>query len=292
MKRTVLFSFILIIACISCEKKPIQEEELPMENISYGDHARQKMDISLPTTANTENKAAIVLCIHGGSWSAGDKKDFDWIKQAVNNYNLAYVTINYRLLQDNVTYRQMLDDIHAAITYLKNNSNAYHLKTDKMCIFGSSAGGHLGLLYTYSMTSPIPIACVTSQAGPTDFSDPGQIELNGTEMLLLMNKLLGTQIMPAEIKNPGFSFPEPWYDASPIYHVNKNTAPTILAYGVKDELVSYTNAVRLNDTLQKYGIDHSLITFPNSGHELNNDPGQSQQYWSTLMQFIDNYLLN
>jgi acetyl esterase/lipase len=278
---------------MGCEeiKNDSGEKEIPMENISYGAHVRQTMDISLPLYASKENKVPVLLCIHGGSWSSGDKKDFEWIKQQVNNFNMAYVSINYRLLGDNATYKQMIDDIHAAITYLRTNSEIYHLKTDKMGMIGGSAGGHLTLLYAYTMNSPIKIACISSMAGPTDFLDSGQLTLNGQVFLPLINKLVGTQITMEQIGAPQFSFPESWYDASPVYHVNANTPPTVLAYGKKDDLVAHTNAERLNDTLQKYNVPHTLISYPNSGHELNKDPDKAQQYWEALAQFINEYLL-
>jgi dipeptidyl aminopeptidase/acylaminoacyl peptidase len=94
-----------------------------------------------------------------------------------------------------------------------------------------------------------------------------------------------------QFEMPMFLFSVLWYDASPIYHVNANTPPTVLAYEQKDNLVSYSNAARLNDTLQKYEVPHALITYPNSSHELNNDPDKTQQYWETLVQLINTYLL-
>ena len=268
-----------------------------MENIPYGDHIRQTMDISLPPDTGQENRATIAFCVHGGGWSIenGDKKDFegDGTKQIVNANNLAYVSINYRVVEDGATYKEMLDDIHAAITYLKNNSNTYHVKTDKMFILGRSAGGHLGLLYTYSRSSPIKIACIASMTGPTDFLDPDQIALNRTNNAFhFINKLLGTETTMLQIENPEFLFPVSWYDASPVYHVNKNTVPTVLAYGAKDDLVSYNNAVRLNNILREYGIPHSLVAFSNSGHEMDKDPEQFQQYCATVLQFLNDYLFN
>lgn len=291
MTKSLLISIIILLS-VSCNKK---DEELTyisvqMKDIPYGPHIKQKLDISLPNNADKNNNVPIALFIHGGSWISGDKNDFDWIKETVNNYNFAYITINYRLLQDNVTYKQMLEDITLSIEYLKNNSEKYYLKPDKIFIMGSSAGGHLALLYSYSINSPIKIACVSSQTGPTDFSDPDQISLNGKENLVILNNLLGTQITIQQLNDPDFSFPIALKMASPIYHISDDTPPTILAYGEKDNLVSYSNALRLKDKLEEHRIDHKLINYPNSGHDLNNDPDKSQEYWETLTYFIAKYM--
>lgn len=293
-KLPLIFLLIVLIINAGCDKSngnQSEEEELPMENIAYGSHVRQVMDISLPSFADEKNEVPVILCIHGGSWSGGDKKDFDYMKANISNYNCAYVTLNYRLVQDGAIYKDMIEDIRLAVNYLKNNGKKYHLKTDKLAIIGSSAGGHLGLLYAYAMNSPIKVACLSSQVGPTDFMDPGQIALNGNEMFTLMNLFLNTNITPADVTQDGFEFPASWYDASPIHHVNSNSPPTVLAYGMKDELVSYTNATKLNDTLQAHGVDHRLILYPNSGHGLNNDLDKSTEYMQTLVSFLNTYLL-
>ena len=297
MKKLVLILLpIALMMNVSCEKpnnNPSDEDDgvLPMENIAYGSHVRQIMDISLPSSAGADKEVPIILCIHGGSWSGGDKTDFDEMKEVIHNFNCAYVTINYRLIPDGAIYSDMMEDIRLAVAYLKNNGKKYHLKTDKLAIVGSSAGGHLALLYAYTVNSPIRVSCLSSQVGPTDFTDPGQIALNGNEMFMLMNMFLGTNITPADITQDGFKFPASWYAASPIFHVDKNSPPTVLAYGMKDELVSFTNATRLNDTLQTYGVDHHLVLYPNSGHGLDKDADKTAEYSLKLVSFLNTYLL-
>jgi acetyl esterase/lipase len=58
----------------------------------------QKMDIYLPANRSTTNTKVIIL-IHGGAWSTGDKADFteyvDTLKKRLPGY--AIFNINYRL---------------------------------------------------------------------------------------------------------------------------------------------------------------------------------------------------
>ncbi|MDR1878042.1 MAG: alpha/beta hydrolase [Bacteroidales bacterium] len=289
-KKVVFFSLFLSVVFISgCGEK--SSKEIRMNDIAYGNHPRQTMDIALPPHADEQHKVPVVFCIHGGSWSSGDKKDFEWIKEMITNANCAYVSINYRLLQDNVTYVQMLQDIEAAIVRLKTCSEDYHLKTDKMCIIGSSAGGHLAMLYAWSEESPVEIALVASRVGPADFTDPEQIRLNGVEHLHQINLLLGTQVTLSQAESVGFVFPEAWYAASPVYHIKRESPPAVLAYGEKDALVSYSNALILKNKLEEYDVDHRLISFPNSGHELNNDPDKLEEFRQALILFLRTCLL-
>ncbi|MDR3094977.1 MAG: alpha/beta hydrolase [Bacteroidales bacterium] len=285
MKRIFILSIIALLMTGCKEKLPPNEEGTPMQDVEYGTHPRQKMDISLPSTADDRHKAPVILCIHGGSWSGGDKTDFEYLKTTVNKVNCAYVSINYRLLPDNANFLDMQEDIHTAVAFLKAHSDRYHLKIDKLAIIGSSAGAHLALLYAYAVQSSIKVACVASQSGPADFR-----EMNVSSNLALVNRLCNTQVTSAQLASPDFSFPDAWLSASPVEHVSSASPPTLLAHGVKDELVPYSNAVNLNDKLEKFGVTHQLITFPNSGHELSKDADASKEYQQALADYLMLYL--
>ncbi|GHV72331.1 hypothetical protein FACS1894201_00900 [Bacteroidia bacterium] len=291
MCKIALIPVIFSIFALTGGAGSLQSEGLPMKNIEYGEHTRQKMDISLPEIADEQHKVPIVLCIHGGSWTNGDKTNFDYIIEKVHKINSAYVSVNYRLLGDSVTHKEMLDDIYSAVAFLKKNGDKYHLKTDKMFVIGSSAGGHLALLYSYTKESPIKVAFLSSRTGPADFLDPDQQAMNGVNRREMLNKLTGTNVTLAQATDPNFIFPQEWYDASPIYQVNSASPPTILAYGMQDELVSYSNATRMDAKLTEKGVTHKLITFPNSGHSLSNDPDRNNEYWQVVYQYFNEYML-
>ncbi|MDR3046472.1 MAG: alpha/beta hydrolase [Bacteroidales bacterium] len=258
-----------------------------MNDVPYGKHKNQTMDIALPSEANDENRVPVVLCIHGGSWSNGDKHDFDFVKERTLKSHCAYVTINYRMIGDNVTYKEMLADIKKAVGYLKDHAKEYPIKTDRMVVLGSSAGGHLSLLYAYSQDSPIPVKVAVGMCAPTDFTDPEFILLNAASHLPLMNKLLGTNVSVSDLTNPNFVLPAQVTDASPVFHVKSTTPPTVLAHGLLDPVVTYSNAVRLDQKLTDFNIEHQLISYPNSGHELNKDPEQSNLFWNTVLQYVN-----
>ncbi|MDR2835028.1 MAG: alpha/beta hydrolase [Bacteroidales bacterium] len=290
-KKLNLFKIFLILIpfaflFVNCNKNTDDK----MTDIKYGKHKNQKLDISLPSDITDNHEIPIILCIHGGSWNGGDKSNFDYLKDNINNYGYAYVSINYRLIEDNATFDDMLDDIHSAITFLKKNREKYHLKIDKMGIIGSSAGAHLALLYSYKMQSDIKIAVVSSQVGPSDFCDPSFISEENIWILDAMNKLTGTNLTANQIFNLDFQYPDAWSFSSPIHYVNSNVPPTILAYGMIDELVPYSNATRLDEKLIQFGVPHKLIAFPNSGHSLSNDSEKTNEYYSTLIEYLDIYL--
>lgn len=96
---------------INCkEDNPIvhpTDQDVILENVSYGTHERNKMDIQLPSGRNS-SKTKILVLIHGGGWIGGDKSDFGVLLNTANLENLkiefpdiAVFTLNYRLATTN-----------------------------------------------------------------------------------------------------------------------------------------------------------------------------------------------
>ena len=81
-------------------------------------------------------------------------------------------TMSYTLLIENFTdYNifKIMDEITACIQNIKEQLISRHFDGDKLelALGGTSAGGHIALLYTYSITnSPIPIKFLIDIVGP------------------------------------------------------------------------------------------------------------------------------
>ena len=53
---------------------------------------------------------------------------------------------------------------------------------------------------------------------------------------------------------------------SPLSHVDESAVPTVFGHGEQDEIVPYQNAVDLDARLSECGVEHTLVSFPDSGH--------------------------
>ncbi len=81
--QIIMLNLFLVMGLLSCSKDDSNNtiENLDASksyqelNISYGDHSDQKFDIYLP--ANRTLGTKIMVLVHGGGWSAGDKEDMD-----------------------------------------------------------------------------------------------------------------------------------------------------------------------------------------------------------------------
>ena len=80
MNRIAALVFLFTIAFSSCNKGvDVVKESVPALNIkdvAYGSDAAQKMDIYLPA-GRIATTTKVLVFIHGGSWSSGDKSDFN-----------------------------------------------------------------------------------------------------------------------------------------------------------------------------------------------------------------------
>jgi len=262
-----------------------------MENISYGTHERQVLDLYLPE--DLSDVTGLVLCIHGGAWIGGDKSAYtDSAKDLCKNMNIATATVNYRYLSENVTMSDIIDDIDAAVAKIKEIGKENGTDINKMLLTGHSAGGHLSMLYAYSKadTAAVTPAAVANFSGPTDLNDKNYFVNNdlGTEnVLMLVSFATGKKITLDNFEDSKADLDS----ASPLYYVNESTVPTIICHGMKDTTVPYSNAVALDEKLTEYGVTHDFISYPNSGHGLESDEEQAKYAEELMVKYFNEYVL-
>ena len=126
-------------------------------DIAYGNASElQKLDIWLPDTE--QEKVPFIFIIHGGGFMALDKRDCEMahaIKETIKR-GFAAVSLNYRMTQE-VKFPEPIRDIKQAIRFIKKHGAEYQLDTEKMMVWGGSAGGYLTLMAALFIMRPISI---------------------------------------------------------------------------------------------------------------------------------------
>ena len=109
-----------------------------VNDLVYDLNHNLKLDLYNPI--NTPR--GVIMVIHGGGWFQGDKsKDAD-IATLLATAGYLIIVPNYRLAPE-FHYPAPLEDMDLLIKWYK--SSPYFLKTTKMGIFGSSAGGNIAI---------------------------------------------------------------------------------------------------------------------------------------------------
>ena len=140
----------------------------------YEKNERNIYDLYIPySTEFTKDKHnGVILFIHGGSWTSGDKSEMDYLARRYSKFGYITATMSYTLLIDNYTdYNifKIMDEITACIQSIKDEliSRNYDDSKLELALSGTSAGAHIALLYGYSIAnSPIPIKFMIDIVGP------------------------------------------------------------------------------------------------------------------------------
>lgn len=128
---------------------------------SYGRDPRQRLD--LVRLAASEH-APLLLFIHGGGWSIGDKRQSAAPKaEHFTAAGWAFGSVNYRLVPD-VTVEQQAGDIAAAIGWARAHAAGQGLDPNRIVLMGHSAGAHLAALVgtdpRYLAAAGVPISAI------------------------------------------------------------------------------------------------------------------------------------
>lgn len=91
----------------------------------------------------------LLIFVHGGSWTSGDKSltsggedVYGNLGRYYANWGIGVAVINYRLLPD-VTWREQLDDVAKSVAWAGKSISRYGGDPQRIFIGGHSAGAHL-----------------------------------------------------------------------------------------------------------------------------------------------------
>jgi acetyl esterase/lipase len=257
LKHHIWFFCLLLIAS-SCQKEtdnPDVRDAETIMNVSYGNDALHKMDVYLPA-GRTQDSTRVMVLIHEGAWSDGDKAGFNsyipLLQQRLPGY--AIFNINYRLVNNgNNIFPTQENDVKAALEFIYSKRAEYAI-SDKFALLGASAGGHLALLQGYKYNTPVKPKAIASFFGPVDL-----IHLYNSNPLagLLLSGVTGT----TPTANAAF-----YEQSSPITFVNATSPPTILLHGGADPIVPPAQADSLKARLVQAGVPHQHVFYPAEGH--------------------------
>ncbi|VAV82792.1 Lipase [hydrothermal vent metagenome] len=282
--KPIIFKVLILFFVLSCTTNNLEDSENiegtnPLEylenlDVSYGNDSNQKFDIYLPPNRTTDTK--VIILVHGGGWSAGDKSDMIGFKDLIfqSFSDIAVVNMNYRLADENNSpYPMQTDDITTVINHLKTNRNNYVIDDD-FGFIGTSAGAHLSLLWSYTSDTDNNVKMVCSIVGPTNFTDPAYLNNTNPELQALID-LFGGDIPFLE-------------EISPYHRVTVTAPPTILFYGGQDPLIPTTQGTAMRDKLVELGVTQEFTLYENEGHGWTGD--SAVDTWLKLKTFIENYL--
>ncbi|MFY7910864.1 MAG: alpha/beta hydrolase [Emticicia sp.] len=260
----------------SIKGEPEQDIEYDIKrNEKYGENELQNYDIYLPK--NQSDKVPVVVLLHGGGWSEGDKSFINPIVDILRQKRTkcAIVNANYRLtFQQGITYQQQLDDIGLLLKKLQKDAKSLNI-TPKFFLLGISAGGHLAMLYSYTADDKKLVEVVGGIASPADLTSE---RLRQGRMNSDIIKLIGKPFNDETIEH--------YRSASPVFQMKKTSPATILFYGGSDTIVPPEQGEKMKQKLEEMGSKHEYHFYPELYHEW----GKLPETIDKMLEFADKYL--
>jgi acetyl esterase/lipase len=237
----------------------------------------------------------LVVIIHGGGWTTGDKRG-ELASGAIPGFldlGYAVASINYRLAGEAVFPAQLLD-VKAAIRHLRANARAFDVDPDRFAAVGESAGAHLAALLG---TTPDVAAFDDLALGNGGVSSAvqavvdfyGPANLTTADAQRTLNPGCPTEPDPniaLLLGAPPAASPELATAASPVsyLHRSQRLPPFFIAHGDADCVVPYQQSVELHDAIEAVAPGRSqLAIVPGSGHYLDFDFSSQNE---ALLEFL------
>ena len=260
-------------------------------DIAYDNRQHNTYDLYLPNDAEKNDSLALLLYVHGGSWLGGDKAEhhgdcYTWVQKGY-----ATVTMNYSLLiEEGVSLLTMYDEIDACIRHIVSFASEKGAHIRQMAIAGTSAGGHLAMMYAYHHSHPLPLRFEAIKVGPADFRIlfPYDENSKAEDVENFVFSCTGKRMKAKDCSKELLDSIK--LLSSPVNYLNDSTAlPAIFAYGEKDWLVKPDHYHALQAKYDSLGRSYELIAFPNSDHGLMQDKDCSERYENTLNAYCKKY---
>jgi acetyl esterase/lipase len=203
------------------------------ENVPYagGSAPEQRLDLYLPPAPSS----TLVLFVHGGSLSGGDKSDQDYkgICAPLVSAGLECATVNYRLFPA-VKWPAPARDVSQAVRWLKSNIGSRGGRIERLILFGHSSGC---LLVSLLGTDP-------------RFLQEAGLGLKDVSGVIAMGcRLNGAMELPSDVtperlaehfrRDPydaGFGSVEALNDAVPTRHVRPGMPPFLILIAEEEQL--------------------------------------------------------
>ena len=228
-----------------------------LEELSYGDHVKQKIDFYPGSTDK------VLVWIHGGGWIFSGKRETRWIRRLERyfkvNEELNIFSIGYRYGRN--TAPQAADDTLCAYKFISEEVKKRGLSEDDVTLMGLSAGGHLALLTGFKNSGDSNFSCKASIVPKAIINFFGIVDIESNFNFLKENRPFLNYIniwIP-----PDKTIKEISKEYSPIEILHNQIPKVVTVHGTDDTLVPYSQALLLDDALQQ---NHLLITVEGGDH--------------------------
>lgn len=215
------------------------------QTITFATHEGTALpgDLYLPEGAGA---FPAMVVVHGGGWQQGTRAAYAGWGNYLANAGIALFAVDYRLCtKDKKTYPEAVQDVRAAVQYLRGSAADLKIDAKRIGLWGDSAGAHLASLVALAGDSSAfaegtksnpfgsvstKVKCCIGLYGVYDLGAQWQHDLVARPADQITEKFLG---------KPPLDDRKLYFDASPLNYVTRanNQTAFFIAYGTEDDIV-------------------------------------------------------
>ena len=249
------------------------------------------LDLYLPA-APIRRPVPVIVFLHGGGWSGGTRTTGPDFRRYFAQDGFAMASIEYRLAPAH-PFPAAVEDVRTAVRWLKANAPAQNIDPDRICLWGTSAGGHLAAVAALAPRGTFEgagnpqhtstVRCVLDAYGPTRFDvmDAQAAEERPTLQAAAVTIAIGGPgargdgppggrgrgMLPHDdpaspesrlLGAPIQTVPDRVRAASPIAYVGKDAPPFLIMHGLADGSVPHGQSILLYEALKSAGTEVTL----------------------------------
>jgi acetyl esterase/lipase len=249
------------------------------------------LDLIVPQTLPKALRPLVVwLC--GGAWLSLDKGAHILELKHLAEAGYIVASVDYRT-SNQVHFPGPLEDVKAAIRYLRAHAAIYGIDPDRVAVMGESAGGHLAEMVGVTgdladfdtgdwLDFSSKVQAVVDWYGPSDFTTMRAINSEEGNLDASPEYLLAGTNMKGD--------PEVLRGMSPVNFVTANTPPFLILHGNADTIVPFSQSEQLYEALEAKNVYAELYEIEGASHA---DIHFSQPMVQKIIRdFLDEHLKN
>jgi acetyl esterase/lipase len=241
-------------------------------NITYSTASNMDLKLDLYLPKNRTTPVPVLMLFHGGGWVDGAKERNVFYLLPYLSMGWAVINVEYRMAK-NALAPAAVEDCRCALRWVAYKTKEYNFDPNKIVTTGTSAGAHLAL-----MTAMLPPSSIFDRQCPVDnslrWNGPREPEVKVAAVI----NYFGITDVAELVEGPNAKhYAMEWLGSrsdrlalakqlSPLEYVRAGGPAVLTFHGDKDDIVPYTQAVRMHDALQKAGVPNRLMTFKDHGH--------------------------
>lgn len=221
-------------------------------------------------------KYPALVAVHGGAWKIGSSDAYQHWGPYLAKQGFVVFSVNYRLVQGvKNRYPAPVQDLRAAVQYLRSNPEEYQIDSDRIGLIGDSAGAHLSAIVALAGDAPAfsdayqddPYAGISTRVkvvvgvyGVYDLLEQWHHDQIARPLDQITENLLGKSPMQNK---------QIFYEGSPLTYttLENNHTAFLVVWGTEDDIVNATSqsGVFVN-ALKQAGFYVRSVIVPGAPH--------------------------